>query len=410
MQQYGISVDIGTHKISLRIFDTTTGEIHGHVLSENPQNRYGLDIITRCRNALANHIDLTSELRSRINEMIENILSRVLIERNSLKTAIIVGNSIMHHIFFDLDFTPLINEPFLTSYRNSMDIYADSVDLDALGHISCLSPPLIGSFIGSDAVALGVSSSILNSNETNLAIDIGANSEFILSHGGRILAASAASGPAFEGMSLECGVSNRTGAITSIKISDDLSHVGYVTLNSGSAIGICGTGAISTLAEFVRKGVITSYGSFNKTIRSPLLSLKSTPPFFMISKDVTISQYDLRLLQQSKAAIGATIATLLDRFDLNASDISTLYLAGQFGAAIVLNDAYDIDMFPSFDNASLQQEAYAANLGAETIIVNKIPLTTLNDFVSRIEHVDLMEDEQFDAEYVQALQYSKASR
>ena len=185
-------------------------------------------------------------------------------------------------------------------------------------------------------------------------------------------------------MSLECGISNRAGAITSIKISDDLSHVGYETLNSRRAIGICGTGAISALAEFVRKQIITSYGSFNRTARSPLLSLKSTPPFFMISKDVTISQYDLRLLQQSKAAIGAAIATLLDRLDLNASDVNTLYLAGQFGAAIDLNDAYDIDMFPSFDNASLKQESYAANLGAETIIVNKIPLATLNDFVSRI--------------------------
>ena len=410
MQQYGISVDIGTHKISLRIFDITTGEIHGHVLSENPQNKYGLDIITRCRTALANHIDLTSELRGIVNEMIEEMLNRVLIERNSIKTAIIVGNSIMHHIFFDLDFTPLINEPFSTSYRDSMDLYTDSIDLNALDHVPCLSPPLIGSFIGSDAVALGVSSSIFSSKETNLAIDIGANSEFILSHSGRILAASAASGPAFEGMSLDCGVSNKTGAITSIKISDDLSHVGYETLNSRRAIGICGTGAISALAEFVRKQIITSYGSFNRTARSPLLSLKSTPPFFMISKDVTISQYDLRLLQQSKAAIGAAIATLLDRLDLNASDINSLYLAGQFGAAIDLNDAYDIDMFPSFDNASLQQESYAANLGAETIIVNKIPLTTLNDFVSRIEHVNLMNDEQFDAEFVQALQYSKASK
>jgi uncharacterized 2Fe-2S/4Fe-4S cluster protein (DUF4445 family) len=336
-------------------------------------------------------------------------MSTAGIDSDLITEAIIVGNSIMHHILFGLDYSSLIVEPFTTTYLEPMEVSGSTIGFDAISDVGCFSPSLIGSFVGSDAIALGISSGIFESHKTILAIDIGANTELLLSYDDRIVTTSAASGSAFEGSSLENGISYGPSAIYDIKIDDNLCDLSWKTLDDSTPDGICGTGAISALAEFVRREIINREGSFNRVVKSPRLVLDVAPPYFSITGDVQISQYDLRLLQQSKAAIRASIEVLLRNLKCDPENLEQLYLAGYFGYALDVSDAFDIDMFPMFENASIQRERFAANLGAEEILYSRPSREILNSLTSRIEHIDLSDNQQFEVLYLQSLKFSKAS-
>ncbi len=408
--QYGISIDLGTHKISIRLVDLLTKKFQNHITIDNPQSRFGIDIVNRARSTLSESIDLTSELHDLLNELILQLLRHTHVKKKEISSCILVGNTVMHHIMFGLPLAPLLHEPYQSPHTGYIHETGGSIGLNSISDVSCYSPPLIGSFVGSDTIALGVSSSIFSTQKTTLAIDIGANSEFLLAHEGRIVSTSAASGPAFEGMSLECGTSSVSGAIDSIKLDLGSSRVEYSTIDSKNPVGICGTGAISALAEFVRNGIITEDGSFNRLIESPLLSLVDIPPYFNITKNLFISQYDLRMLQQSKSAIHAAIDTILDISKCATADIECLILGGQFGSALNLQDAIDIDMLPDFTHASVSRRPYAANEGAEEILFDLDLRESMDSLISKVEYIDLMNNELFENYYIQALKYTRVNR
>ena len=69
--------------------------------------------------------------------------------------------------------------------------------------------PNIAGFVGADHVAMLVAIDALTVNELTLAIDIGTNTEISLINRGNIYSASCASGPAFEGGHISCGVEGR---------------------------------------------------------------------------------------------------------------------------------------------------------------------------------------------------------
>ena len=52
--EYGISVDIGTSRISLHIVDIVTQRVIAETAITNPQIPYGLDVVTRIRYSLEN--------------------------------------------------------------------------------------------------------------------------------------------------------------------------------------------------------------------------------------------------------------------------------------------------------------------------------------------------------------------
>ena len=70
-------------------------------------------------------------------------------------------------------------------------------------------PPLIGGFVGSDALACLVCYGFDRATEPMAAIDLGTNGEVMVTDGRRIVVGSTAAGPAFEGVNISCGTARR---------------------------------------------------------------------------------------------------------------------------------------------------------------------------------------------------------
>ena len=100
-------------------------------------------------------------------------------------------------------------------------------------------------------------------------MDLGTNGELMLKGKNRFFATSCATGPAFEGASLSCGMQAIPGAINKVQIKnpDDLSEYTFINPLTSSKLkpsGICGTGVISAVAQFFQRSIISPGGAFKK--------------------------------------------------------------------------------------------------------------------------------------------------
>ena len=80
--------------------------------------------------------------------------------------------------------------------------------------------PNVAGFVGGDTVAMMLAADYAHESKLRLAIDIGTNGEIVLGNRDRMLTASAAAGPAFEGARIRHGMRAASGAIESVHIED----------------------------------------------------------------------------------------------------------------------------------------------------------------------------------------------
>ncbi len=92
---------------------------------------------------------------------------------------------------------------------------------------------MISGHVGADAAACLLAVDLAHADALTAVMDIGTNTELLLGHRGRILAASCPAGPAFEGGAISCGMPALDGAIATVEARDD----GSFTL------GVIGDGA-----------------------------------------------------------------------------------------------------------------------------------------------------------------------
>ena len=76
-------------------------------------------------------------------------------------------------------------------------------------------PPIAG-FVGGDALAATLAAGMIDADEPMLLVDFGTNAEIVLAGSGSLVVASAAAGPAFEGVGISCGGPAASGAVTRV--------------------------------------------------------------------------------------------------------------------------------------------------------------------------------------------------
>ena len=124
-----------------------------------------------------------------------------------------------------------------------------------------------------------------------MLVDVGTNTEVVVAHQGRLVAASCPAGPAFEGGLVTYGMTGCDGAI------EELTRNGqgwiYRTIGDLPPQGICGSGLIDLLAELRRTDMMAPKGVFaNKARVLPIV-----PEWH-----ITFSREDASNLAQAKAA------------------------------------------------------------------------------------------------------------
>ena len=157
----------------------------------------------------------------------------------------------------------------------------------------------------------------------------------------RILVASTAAGPAFEGGNISCGTACVPGAVCDVSLSDEDGKEPITLKLIGDAkkpSGICGTGVIALVAELLERELVDESGLLDERLHG---RIKLDP-----DGAVTFTQKDIRELQLAVAAVRGGIETLLGEYGAEADDIKHVFIAGGFGTELDPLKAVRIGLLP----------------------------------------------------------------
>jgi len=381
-----IVIDIGTTTLVAALIDENGGVI-ATAGEKNKQAAFGADVIARVKYVANGGLkELQLVVTGQLNGMLKTLMSSNNIEK--IEDITVCGNTAMLHLFFGRDCTGLGFFPYTADFLASQTVNGEGLGLGL--DVPVRSLPCIASFAGADLTA-GIVSEYENSEKYTLLIDLGTNAEVALFNNERILASSAAAGPAFEGASIKQGMGATAGAICSFELVNGNARV--KTIGNAIPVGICGSGLIDIAAELLKNNIVEDTGY--------MLTGKS----FEICEEVSIYAEDIRELQLAKAAIAAAIDMMILSAGLTSDDIDRVLISGGFGSFINAGNAAIIGLFPAelrkktaaVGNSSLAGGILCAAFPEKMALAEKIAAST--------EYLDLANSLEFAERYVEHMMF-----
>ena len=368
---FGIAVDLGTTTIVSQLVDLTTGQILAVETLLNPQVKYGADLISRIQAGLdGQSAEMTQLIRLAIGGMIRSMLKS---GHQLPGKVVLVGNTVMQRIFSNLELTPLSCYPFQTDDIGMQNFSASELDWELPESTLIQFYPSIGSFVGSDILAGIAATGLHQKEEFTALIDLGTNGEIVVGNRDRIICASTAAGPAFEGANLSMGMRAVTGAISSIRLADN-KMVSSVIGNTEPK-GICGSALIDAVAILMKQELIGMFGEINSGEES-----------IQIEGSIRLTQKDIYEFLLAKAAIAAGITILARNLSIEPATISKVYIAGGFGNYIHTEHLLSTGMVETTED-KLHKMGNTALIGAKMFLFGKGELTA--EILAKTGHVNL---------------------
>ena len=134
----GIAVDVGTTTLVAQLVDLTSGHVLGVRSALNPQTAHGSDVMSRVQTAIQGGLEtLTALIRNSIGQLISELLSHAGCER--LDEVVLVGNTVMHHLFCAVDPEPLSHYPFQPEDDGLKTYRAGELGWDLPASLACIS-------------------------------------------------------------------------------------------------------------------------------------------------------------------------------------------------------------------------------------------------------------------------------
>ncbi len=402
---YGLAIDLGTTTVVIDLVDLETGE-SVHVSSfENPQRFGGSDIMHR----ISYDGEFSGELRraviNALNHEIQEMGAQFGFVRQEIYEIVVAGNSTMRDIFFKLDVQSIGQKPYQSiiehQYRageretTSLIEKTRRLGIRANPKARGYGLPLIGSHVGADVAADLVALDIASQKEVIMLVDVGTNTEVVVGHPGRLIAASCPAGPAFEGGGIKYGMPGYDEAIESIRWIDG--QIEYNTIGGLEPQGICGSGLIDLLAELRRHGRMTSMGVFGDRKQREIALI---PEY-----GITFSREDASNLAQAKAANYCGQFIVMRKFGINPVDVSRLYLAGGFANYVDVRNAIEIGFLAPVDEHRIVKIGNAAVQGAKEVLLSRKKREAIERLVKGIEHVELETTPDFFEVFVEGCQF-----
>lgn len=410
----GLAIDIGTTTVVAKLLDLKTGSCLATAADTNPQSIHGDDVISRIQYAASSDklAELNSLIVGCINELIEKLSGQAKIGPEQIFEAAVVGNSSMNHLFLKYPVSSLGKIPFKPYSTEAKDLPPEKlqININPAGNIH--TAELIAGFVGADTTAAALAVDIENQNEITMLVDIGTNGEIVLGNKDKLLAASCAAGPAFEGARITCGSRAVAGAIEAVVFADDALDIDVI--GDWPARSICGSGLLDAAAVMLRLGVIQANGRFanpgklTEKIRKRLLVIDSQPAFILADTGearVYITQSDIRQLQLAKAAIRAGAKILQKNLGVDDGDIEQIFLAGAFGNYLRRESALKIGLLPDVQPEKIRFIGNAALSGAQLILLGSYWRNRAKSLAKKIEYIELANDKDFQAIFVEAMRF-----
>ena len=423
-RMYGVAIDIGTTTIAGFLGELNSGTIIAQNSLTNSQVQYGDDVISRISCCMLENDGLEKLHRAilaDINSLIERMATAAGINLTEIVDLTLVFNTVMHHIFLGISPESLGRSPFISATRQALDVKAR--DLGIIINSGCYAHclPIEAGFVGADNVAVLLAENACNNEPVQLLIDIGTNGEINVGNRERMLSASCATGPAFEGAQIKHGMRAAEGAIERVSINpvskepivQIIGGRGQQSAASTSSVrakGICGSGIIDVAAELFKAGLVLPDGRFNKTAACARLRPDASGKYeyvlawaheTMTGQDIVITQKDIRAIQLAKSALYSGIKLLMRRLDIEKVD--TVLLAGAFGSYINVESALVIGLFPDCALEDVVVVGNAAGEGAKRTLFDVGQRKEAARIASFVEFVETAAEADFATHFADAM-------
>lgn len=399
LSPYIMAVDLGTTTIAMQLVETASGRIVDTCVRMNPQRRFGADVLSRIQAASGGH---AQELKDCLWQVLEEGLrqfgqtllqlgrqtkvSQIATGQTEVSRADVIsdiglisiaGNTTMEHLLMGLPTISLGHSPF-----TPMNIGLQKTEWKG---IPVYVLPGISAFVGGDIVAGLYACGMLESgrmyadqlDRNVLLIDLGTNGEMVLQKGDRVLAASTAAGPAFEG---------------------------------GAGNAVIGSDMIAIADALLSQGIMDESGLLKEPYFTEGVSIKKHY-IFTPGKDgqsLYMTKGDIRSLQMAKAAVRTGIELLSKRlyYDKKREETEEIrvYLAGGFGYYLNVDAAVRTGLLPKSMQGRIRAVGNTSLAGAyllgRALWLGIVEEETLQKELAHIESINLANQEGFDKRYI----------
>ena len=402
---YGVSVDLGTSTVVIRLLDLLEGEMLDEASFTNPQVDIGSDILTRIHFASQEGglEKLQTLLLKRINEEIMKLAGK-----NGVNTRFIVGlsaagNTTMTHLFLGLDPFRICREPYIPVVNSPDILKASDLNLAMNPESPVLVLPSAGSYLGGDVIAGILSSGICHEESVCILLDVGTNAEVVLGNKEWLMACAGAAGPALEGGVAKMGMMAGPGVIDKVVIDPGSREFRVRTIDHLPPVGICGSGLIDLIAQLFLSRMIDQRGKFNAEFCGERLMEIDGVKHLIVTpsqdsagkKNLTISQPDIDSLLRSKAAMYTILTTITKMVNLSMEDLGRFYIAGTFGSYIEPKSAITIGMIPDIPADTYKSLGNTSLKGASSALLSSTAKDEIYKIRDRITYIELNVNQDF---------------
>ena len=401
--RYAIALDIGTSGFRCQAIDLDTGAtVATSITDRHPIP--GMNVIDHVNYAMKKGEDTANAL---MIGAINNLFATLGIDLSKVVRVAVCGNPFQLSLFQNIEIRDLAYAGkkklerlgIVSPPRNGDVVKASDLGLAGMPDAEVIIPPAVTHEIGADAMAMMLTTDILNQKEPCIVVDYGTNAEMALVVDGMVYTGSAASGPALEGQQISRGMLAAPGAVSAVEVTpqgwrcyildDSMAAAEGDLVNPstgeiiekgvmhGRAKGITGTGLVAALSAGMETGLI-----------NPPKILTEDGKLYL-QDGITITSKDVEEAGKAIGALRAGFLTLMDYAGLWTGDVVKAYMSGASGLYVDAKKALKIGMvlpgatdITQFGNTSITL--------ARRVAVGEVGLEDLRTFAANLKSTHCM--------------------
>lgn len=410
-----LAVDVGTTTIHCSLLDANSGVELSRAADYNAQASMGEDVITRIVRALKPDGLETLQKRAvkTINGVAAEALKKAGVDADNITHAVFAGNTTMTQLLLGLNPKYIRETPYVPVANYFPSFRPRDFGIDLPESVEGRVMPCVASYVGGDIVSGILATGQHLSPELTLFMDVGTNGEIVIGNNDWLISASASAGPAFEGGGVKFGMRATTGAIEQVRINRENLEPMILTIGKVKPKGVCGSGMIDCLAEFMESGIISQNGKINYELASKTPRIREGETGWeyvlcwesetQLDQDLCIIEPDIDNLIRTKASIYAACSVLLKNVGLHFSDIERIILAGGFGRYIDVEKAMAIGLLPEVNPEIVSYGGNTSLAGSKLACLYGEKLEEADQIASKITNIELSASSIYMDEYVAAL-------
>ncbi len=417
-----LAVDLGTTTVAVVLVSLPGGNPLAGAAAPNAQRSFGANVVSRIEYGArgpAELVQLRDAATFSIHEAAGEACRLAGVPPASIGGGAIACNPTMAHLLLGANPAPLGRAPFRLVVPGTVILAASRIGFPGAPDALVTLLPAASATLGGDAIGGAVALGFDRADGVaRLLVDVGTNTEMVLCPGSRrqAVAASAASGGAFEGASISCGMRAGPGAVTGVGWrGDDLS---LTVAGGGDPLGIAGTGLLDLIGLLRRFGIVDPsgrllrraelFGAAPSALLGRLLAGDGDARFLLArtkERTVTLSASDIRQFQLAKGAIRAALDLLLEEGGIGARDVAEVAVAGAFGDGIDEAVAIAVGLFPDGFRGRLKRAGNASLAAAVESIRDGRFIERADDFAGGLRSLSLPEHPAFQRRFLAAMDF-----